>query len=144
MTDNILKSNKVYPDMITLNNVKWIYAIYWQYLSNTGNSHQPKWDELTDADRYELCSRYLEIQSSNLDPALIHQLKQNGCTQANDWELILSPGRADDPVLSDPSLERPYEETDACKQVLEYIMRTAAIYSVGLPTCEIQGVEESL
>jgi hypothetical protein len=139
MTDNILKS-----DMLTLNNVKWIYAIYWQYLSNTGNANQPKWEELTDADRYELCSRYTEIQSSNLDPALIHKLKQNGCTQDNDWGITLSPVRADDPVLSDPSLERPYEETDACKQVLEYIMRTAAIYSVALPTCEIQGVEGSL
>jgi hypothetical protein len=37
-------------------------------------------------------------------------------------------------------LELPYEETDACKQVLEYIMRTAAIYSTGFPAC---GITES-
>ena len=139
MIDNILKSNKVFPDTITFN-VRWVYAIYLQYLSNTGNANQPKWDGLTDDDRYELCSRYVEIQSSNLDPAAIHKLKQNGCTQANDWALILSPVKADDPAPLDPSLEFPYEETDACKQVLEYIMRTAAIYSMGFPAC---GITES-
>ena len=130
--------------MLTLNNVRWIYAIYWQYLSNTGNANQPKWEELTDADRYELCSRYVEIQSSNLDPAAIHKLKQNGCTQANDWALTLSPVKADDPAPLDPSLELPYEETDACKQVLEYIMRTAAIYSVGFLIPEIPKAEDPL